>query len=545
MDNINNEKESLKNTKHIDRIFIFAFCILLIGAGLISSSPIVETDTFWHLAHGRFILKEHKLPNPDPFTYTARYWQDVDHEWLSQVILAAIDNISGLKGLRVTRALLVVATLVLGFITFHKLTKRYDLAFIASALWWVLMQPNVSIRPHLFGWVFSVLIIGLLLPNASTWKVRHYIVLFIISVIWVNMHPSVMIIPVFILIYILAAIGWMHISRKKELNFLKPFIIATCISSIACFIQPAGIRLFPFVMTPGIVVGINNEWLPFVASDVWNQRPFLLITFFITILWTLISIFFLRKRSFMIFPGLAVAFFAIFMAIMARRMTFFIFIPLMFSAYATSQWLEKKQFKKLDPFFAVIMCSVLLLSVFLITKRPNVPLLMERDILPNRFPENACDFLEKVQLEGNMMNTTTWGGYLSYRLYPKYKIMCDGRWIIVGRELVMDNIHVFTRQGNVENIFDKYKIDYLIEPIIDYAKNAPLNPNNWLLAYNDRATVILLRKGPKLLENLTRLCSFYKNNPDYLQYLEWQIYYEKINQPITPISILSIRNFCK
>jgi hypothetical protein len=540
-----------KANRQLKRIYITAFLLLIVGAALISSLPIAETDIFWHLASGRFILDQGRLPNPDPFTYTARYWQDVDHEWLSQIILAVIDNVTGLRGLRIARALLVAVTLVLGFISFYRISKRYDLALIAAAFWWVLMQPNVSIRPHLFGWVFSVLILGLLLPRSQSWKLKHYIILFVLSVIWINLHPSVMIIPVFCMLYAVSAIIGIIINRKKEFQTLaedmdshKPFIIASIVSIIACFVQPAGIRLFPFVMTPGMSIGINNEWLPFLASDVWKYRPFLLIVYFVIAAWTIVAIFLTRKHGLMKYHGPIIAIFTLLMAAEIRRMTFFIFMALLFTVYATAQWLEKSLRKQIKPSLAVIFSLVLVFGSLWITKRPGVPFFMEKDILPGQFPEKASESLERVQLQGNMFNPATWGGYLSYRLYPSYKTMCDGQWILVGRDFILDNSRILNRQGNVEEIIERYNIDYFIEPFGSYIERLPLDPDKWILAYNDKTSVILLRRTSKLQENLARVCDFYKRNSDFLRYSQWQVRYRETPGQATPTSIPSAINFC-
>ena len=188
----------MQKNLQLKRIYLGSFIILMIIAGIIASSPIVETDIFWHLAHGKYIIEEHHLPSQDPFTYTAKYWQDVNHEWLSQIIFALIDIHYGLRGLRIARAILVVLTLVTGFIIFYLISRRYDLSFLASALWWILMQPNVSIRPHLFGWL-SFLAVVYLLVNSNSWSVKKYIFVFVISVIAINLHPTIMIVPIYVL----------------------------------------------------------------------------------------------------------------------------------------------------------------------------------------------------------------------------------------------------------------------------------------------------------------------------------------------------------
>src|SRR3954451_23770183 len=64
-----------------------------------SSTEVGDTDTWWQLKTGQFLLQQHKLPSPDPFAYTTylgkaayatedvtRYF-NLTHEWLSQIVL--------------------------------------------------------------------------------------------------------------------------------------------------------------------------------------------------------------------------------------------------------------------------------------------------------------------------------------------------------------------------------------------------------------------------------------------------------------------------
>src|SRR3954469_5926965 len=76
-----------------------------------------DTDTWWHLKTGQFILEQHKLPVPDPFSWTTymgkpsyageektRYF-NLTHEWLSQAMLYGSFALGNFTGLVLMRAL--------------------------------------------------------------------------------------------------------------------------------------------------------------------------------------------------------------------------------------------------------------------------------------------------------------------------------------------------------------------------------------------------------------------------------------------------------
>ena len=46
-----------------------------------------DTDMYWHLRTGQFILQTRSVPMSDPFSWTAVGTPWVDVHWLSQVVL--------------------------------------------------------------------------------------------------------------------------------------------------------------------------------------------------------------------------------------------------------------------------------------------------------------------------------------------------------------------------------------------------------------------------------------------------------------------------
>src|SRR5438046_2806949 len=93
---------------------ILALTFLLLTASF--SSEISDTDTWWHLKTGQYILQHHRLPVPDPFadgTYLrslaypgeehTRYF-NLTHEWLAQVYFYLVYAAAGFPGMVLMRA---------------------------------------------------------------------------------------------------------------------------------------------------------------------------------------------------------------------------------------------------------------------------------------------------------------------------------------------------------------------------------------------------------------------------------------------------------
>jgi hypothetical protein len=48
-------------------------------------------------------------------------------------------------------------------------------------------------------------------------------------------------------------------------------------------------------------------------------------------------------------------------------------------------------------------------------------------IVAEWFPSRACDFIESYPIAGPMINDVDYGGYITYRLWPKQKVFVDTR----------------------------------------------------------------------------------------------------------------------
>ncbi|MBU6428888.1 MAG: hypothetical protein KGR26_07760, partial [Cyanobacteria bacterium REEB65] len=56
----------------------------------------VDGDYAWHLLAGRLMLAGHPVFTADPFSWSAPGKPWVDHEWFSEILLAASDRAGGL-----------------------------------------------------------------------------------------------------------------------------------------------------------------------------------------------------------------------------------------------------------------------------------------------------------------------------------------------------------------------------------------------------------------------------------------------------------------
>ncbi len=54
-----------------------------------------DTDTWWHIRSGEYIVENREIPKTDPFSHT-RYGEDwIDHSWGSQIVIYGVYDLFG------------------------------------------------------------------------------------------------------------------------------------------------------------------------------------------------------------------------------------------------------------------------------------------------------------------------------------------------------------------------------------------------------------------------------------------------------------------
>ena len=77
-----------------DIFFLCPFLILSLSSG---NNLLNDLGTGFHIRAGEYIIHNFKIPKYDIFSFIAPPLPWVAHEWLSEVIMAVVHHISGLK----------------------------------------------------------------------------------------------------------------------------------------------------------------------------------------------------------------------------------------------------------------------------------------------------------------------------------------------------------------------------------------------------------------------------------------------------------------
>jgi hypothetical protein len=250
---------------------------LLIGllvtiAFLLGCYEMADSDIWWHLSGGRWILEHGRAPEFDPFTFGSQDRQWVDIHWAFEVLATVIYQLAAVPGL-VLLAATAGALAVLACMT----ARKPDWPIVITILVWspalVLVSWRFDPRPE----IFSLLYIGLFL--AILWRVDRRPALAwllpVIQVLWVNTQGLFILGPILFACYFAERIwrtfwGARTDSIEQAPSWRRHVVGAGIAVAAACLASPYGLDAvrFPFDLFPKVAAqgNVYKEYIDELAS---------------------------------------------------------------------------------------------------------------------------------------------------------------------------------------------------------------------------------------------------------------------------------------
>lgn len=150
----------------VPRGLLIAAAVALAGA-VAGVFPIFESDLFWHLATGRWMLEHGTIPRVDPFRFTSDGAAWIDHEWLFQIVVHGIERVAGLDGLIALRAAALGGFALLLFHHARRAGLGAGLAGLLALAGMLGARPRFLVRPEIVT-LFALLLLTLFLDRLTT-----------------------------------------------------------------------------------------------------------------------------------------------------------------------------------------------------------------------------------------------------------------------------------------------------------------------------------------------------------------------------------------
>ena len=481
---------------------VFSVVLVLIAL----TDTFAEPDLWGYLNFGRLFFSDSGFPFRDTLAYvpTNKAW--IFHEWLTGVVLYRIHQAVGPGGIQVLKYLLGGMTAVMVAATAR---QRGALGigllipiFLAGAFYSWAFPP---FRALCFTYCFFSVFLFVLETARIQESFSGLWVLCPVTMLWANLHGGFLAGPGLVLLYALGSL-W---EGRRFLPYVK--ILFACL--LVTLINPYGPDLWKTVASHlaqpqhGI-----REWVS-VPGAIIHFGPSYDLLLFLACLGMTAGITALNglrdKVAILVFGATAML-----GLVHHRHMPFFIlayaaFVP----SLLDSAWREKGVFTGLRflPAGCTALCAAAMLffngqyytakipliirgGAPLALRTPPAPLAPGTEAL--FYPVHAVDFLESSGFAGNILPYATWGGYISWRLYPRCKVAMDLRFETVYPQTIRDEYFEFLRCGpRWRDFLIKYPHDIVLTYAGDNLHNALAREPGWQEVYQDSHTVIFARKG--------------------------------------------------
>ena len=462
------------------------------------SAEIYDTDFWWHLRTGQYIVEAHGLPAPDPFAWTTAAardaypgeartrWFNLTHEWLAQVLLYGVWRLGGFPGVVAVRALSMTGVCALiGWLAWRRRKSILGAAAGSLAAAGVLAMFALD-RPYQLTFLFLAIVLVLVEDRRRLWLLPP------LFLIWANCHSG----------YFL---GWIVLGAhcaerlvRRERDVKLWMASAACVATSA--VNPNGFGVFRALLDyrKSFLQSKLLEWTP---MPLWPPSWFSALLFLaaVVLAWQWRRV---RLSDWLIFVVFGAA------SLSAQRNVFLtaMIAPVLIAAY----WPWNLRLPSASAALAAVAIAVMLAAGVV---RGSF---FQFRVAEWKFPSGAADFLLRHGVTGRLFNTYEYGGYLMWRLWPRERVFIDGR--ALSESVFQDYARMLYNhdesdgQPSGESLIDRYGIEvivmntfeasggtvYLLAPSLADPSQA-----RWKLVHQDAQSVVFMRNPPAGVQPLS------------------------------------------
>ncbi|MEW6572121.1 MAG: hypothetical protein AB1374_00575 [Bacillota bacterium] len=476
--------------------FRLALLVLVITGMLVLvvrafETGILDPDTWWHLAAGRYIAAHQSIPHQDIFSWTVSGEPWITHEWLAEVLFYLAYLAGSFWG--VLSLVLLLVALLFAFYTKLLLRSggRYPVAVLSLLVTGEMLYPFLEIRPQVLSYLFFVIFLYVL--ELFREKKDYLFLLPVISVLWANSHGSFFLGPGLAGLYLLTGLSRVRGERLQNLPWdtgqagKLALILLLCLLAAALNPNGFGLLLYP-LGTVGDKLMTDNiqEWLSLDFHDLYAQ---LFLVYYLSVFAAMvITTCRIRVTDLVLYLLFGAA------AFVHGR---FAAYALLVGGFVLARYLRPSLDIKTDlTRLKAVLVPVLLVfyAVVLAAKAPPQSKIDYRFTDKEDYPVEAVAFLKDNPLDGKVLNNYGWGGYLIWNL-PQEKVFIDGRADVYMKKVFGDYITITRLRPGAAELLEEYNIKYVFMPAGSPLVQALTLSPRWSVLYEDQTATILIRNS--------------------------------------------------
>jgi len=476
--------------------------VLVAGVAAMAVRPSFDTDTWWHLRAGQWIVENGRVPTTDPFSSTMRGGPWKYPGWLAQVVLLGFYRVGGLTGLTLFTATFVAMAMMFLWPRLEgPLVLRAAVILLAaatSAVYW-------SARPQIISFALAAVFLWALASWREPGRRWRVWALPVGMAIWVNVHGGFAIGFLLVALELLAEVldlllgllarrrplveAW---ARRRTGVMTLAAVLGLCFAAAAANPYGPGILSYP-LRTASIPVLQERiqEWqppdfqnpqlAPFLVSLLTllallavSRRPCTASAVIQTVGWTAMALLAVRN----------VPIFALVAAPIHSRHAGATIEPLVETLRSRPAAPERPRLN-----FALGLVLTAAVGVWIaVQTSPS----RNRDHLASLVPLEAFGYLKAHRPAGTLLNDYNWGGYVLWDLYPTYPSFVDGRTDVFSEAVFDDYLRLWTAGEGWEAAMARYDIGVVLlppdSPLLDALRRA-----GWREAFREDAAVVMVR----------------------------------------------------
>lgn len=481
-----------------------ALIAVLAAVFIFGLAPRLDTDLWWHLRVGAFIAAHHAVPSRDMLSYTFVGHAWTDYEWLAELCLYLLYTVGGLWGPLVFFALVMCATFYLAYLQAVQRGVHRILALFVLTTGLLASSATLGARIQMLTLLFLA-IYGLVVHRFITRRDgRVLAILPICMLLWTNLHGGFVL---GILLVALSLVGeWINnvTGREDALkgDELRGLLLALVGTVSVTVVNPNGFRqlLFPFTLSlPNAYTNHLNEW---VSIDFHMPQ---MMVFEGMLLLLLASAFLGRSRVNWTHLLMFVAFTHLALSQMRNVAVWVVVVSPLFAYYLQNAGTtlmrtlrpHPRRRRQVSAGRAAILNLVMLLLCLLLYAVEAAHFINPRalqDDEARNFPAGSVAYLQSHSLPSHLLASYAWGGYVVWKLYPRYRDFIDGRAnSVFDDHILFEYLDAYSAAPDWKRVLRSHDVQTVIlEPSAPLAQALAQDPS-WHLRYHDAVSVLYVR----------------------------------------------------
>jgi hypothetical protein len=474
---------------------------------------LLDSDTGWHIRTGELIAATGRVPREDPFSHTLPGSPWFAWEWLTDLGMAKLHEAAGLGG--VVLGSLVV--LLLAYALLQALMRQWGAdPLIATGLTFLAALCSIVhwlARPHLLS--ILLLVIWLWMVEGYRRRGKRWIYAIpVLILLWANLHGAFVITLPILLIYAVAEWGEQRLRGEHQWRRLLPYLVAAGGSALAALGTPFGFGLYrhlwQYLQDEELLRSIQEFQSPDFHTLDGKLIEILLLLGAGAVMLAL-------RRGRLVELGLYLLWFHLTLQSQRHVTLAAVTLTPIIAEQATwavrevvKQWVAsagkgQRLLRALVGWYRGILAidrqltGALVLVIVLaglagVAGTGAADKLLSARFSPERFPVEAASVLLRESLPDKGYAHDQFGGYLIYRLSPRYRVFVDGRSDFYRQGTVLADMQkVAGVSPEWATKLDQYGIQWLLlrrdEPLSLVARLS----GDWVLLHEDKVAQILIR----------------------------------------------------